>query len=172
MFTFITSLLNRSCNNSRPYFQENFRWHWWKCYFSYFTDNPLSILPNSLKKKQQSEQKKTNPNSRKFLMVLLCRQEPTASPAPPQPPKAISQLEAQWVIQSLNCSPDILKRQTYFCFLSSSKIPKEYIFLTVFIHHMLKWPRTNMIFQWTTCAFLLICLKTVTARDLWWVITQ
>lgn len=99
-------------------------------------NNPLSILPNSLKK-QQAKKNKTNHNSREvFNGPVICWKELAILPnTTPYPLRPFSQLEEQWVIQSLNCSPNIQKPDFYICFLSSRKIPKEHIFHRIYSSH-------------------------------------
>lgn len=89
MFTFITSLLSRSCNIPGLISRKILDGICENDISATLLDNPLSILPNSLKKKQQSKQKKTNPNSRKLFNGPVV-QAGTCQPPQrhPQPPKA------------------------------------------------------------------------------------
>lgn len=97
MFTFITSLLNRSCNNSRrPYFQENFEWHCENVISkATLLDNPLSILPNSLKKTTVGAKENKPKLTQVFNGPIVQAGTYRPPQAPPQPLRPVSQLEAQ-----------------------------------------------------------------------------
>ena len=135
MFTFITSLLNRSCNIPGLISRKILDGICENDISATLLDNPLSILPNSLKKNNSQSKRKQTQTHASFLMVLLCRQEPASLPsATPNPLRPVSQLEVQWVIQSLNCSLDIQKADL-FLFLVQQQNPKWihfslYLFIT------------------------------------------
>ena len=81
MFTFITSLLNRSCNIPGLISRKILDGICENDISATLLDNPLSILPNSLKKNNSQSKRKQTQTHASSLMVLLCRQEPASLPS-------------------------------------------------------------------------------------------